>query len=333
MATITVEKLKKSPIFAMSLGSKELFHSNFWAWLIEVADNDFASVFFPALKGKITVKREENNRDLTIHLENSNLCYVIENKIKSIPTKEQLKKYKDDLDGNFGGGILTGIKPTLELENDWKFLSYEDISKGIRKKISEKKNVIYKDLILDYCDFVESISELVKNALDSEKSKGKLVYDCEELESIRMADVYKKFKAEDFLDFFNKNYAKDLKVGDYELDLSTGFSHSDAMIDVFLKKGDFSIGVEIQNGAFQRIVEKKCDPDKIFEEYLSTGWFETYSGKKIFGKDTSQKGKFCKFDKKNGVYFVYQYYNITDTDYDSLSKAIFDDIKKAVEII
>lgn len=30
-----IEDLKKNPIFAMSLSSKELFHSNFWAWLFE----------------------------------------------------------------------------------------------------------------------------------------------------------------------------------------------------------------------------------------------------------------------------------------------------------
>ena len=27
-----VEELKKSPTYAMSLGSKELFHSNFWPY-------------------------------------------------------------------------------------------------------------------------------------------------------------------------------------------------------------------------------------------------------------------------------------------------------------
>jgi hypothetical protein len=62
-----VESLKKSPIFAMSLGSKELFHSNFWAWLIE-QDSRFVTVFFPDLDPSkvICVQREEGNRDITV---------------------------------------------------------------------------------------------------------------------------------------------------------------------------------------------------------------------------------------------------------------------------
>jgi hypothetical protein len=27
--------LKTSPVYAMSLGSHELFHSNFWAWMMD----------------------------------------------------------------------------------------------------------------------------------------------------------------------------------------------------------------------------------------------------------------------------------------------------------
>ena len=47
----SIELLKKSPIFAMSLSSKELFHSNFWAWLIS-QDEDFIKLFFPSFKKK-----------------------------------------------------------------------------------------------------------------------------------------------------------------------------------------------------------------------------------------------------------------------------------------
>ena len=39
---------KNSLLFQASLGSKELFHSNIWAWLIEM-DNDFLGVFFDGI--------------------------------------------------------------------------------------------------------------------------------------------------------------------------------------------------------------------------------------------------------------------------------------------
>ena len=40
-----IEKLKASPVFALTLGAKELCHSNFWKWLID-KDKNFAKIFF-----------------------------------------------------------------------------------------------------------------------------------------------------------------------------------------------------------------------------------------------------------------------------------------------
>lgn len=42
-----IRNLEESPIYAMSLGSKELFHSNFWAWLMKT-DPKFISIFLKA---------------------------------------------------------------------------------------------------------------------------------------------------------------------------------------------------------------------------------------------------------------------------------------------
>ena len=88
-----VDYLKKSMIYQMSLGSKELFHSNVWGWLIE-NDKNFINVFIPTFeienynKGcNIWSKREEKNRDILIWLEDNNgnkQHIVIENKIKNI---------------------------------------------------------------------------------------------------------------------------------------------------------------------------------------------------------------------------------------------------------
>mgnify|MGYP001662281583 CR=1 FL=1 len=40
-----VDKLNKLPLFAMPNGSMELFHSNFWSWLINRIDNEYALAF------------------------------------------------------------------------------------------------------------------------------------------------------------------------------------------------------------------------------------------------------------------------------------------------
>ena len=58
-------EIKSNPVFAMSLSSKELFHSNFWAWLFE-RNIAYAKVFFSGIKEIKRVEREKNHRDVTI---------------------------------------------------------------------------------------------------------------------------------------------------------------------------------------------------------------------------------------------------------------------------
>lgn len=51
-----LENLESNPIFRMSLTSKELFHSNFWAWMIE-AYPETLKVFYPDYDEKKEGKR------------------------------------------------------------------------------------------------------------------------------------------------------------------------------------------------------------------------------------------------------------------------------------
>lgn len=109
------KNLATSPMFKLSLSSKELFHSNFLEWLSNVDQDDFKGLIlnmagineynWPAVW---RVKREYNNFDLCIVAydqfdnndneeiddnEDFRILFVIENKVKSIPYKEQLERY------------------------------------------------------------------------------------------------------------------------------------------------------------------------------------------------------------------------------------------------
>lgn len=96
----TVDDLKHNPIFAMSLGSKELFHSNFLEWLLtDETLKDKTKGLRHLLIGSSEQKnfhvyREKYNFDLLIangeetedELKNKEIKYtVIENKFKSMP--------------------------------------------------------------------------------------------------------------------------------------------------------------------------------------------------------------------------------------------------------
>lgn len=115
-----VKQLKGNAIFQMSLSSKELFHSNFLAWLAE--DENTRDIFNQIMRNwlndptwkfdenQMMIKREYKNFDFCICEKISlkkndardeqeeeyipgSIIFVLENKFKSIPYKEQLQKY------------------------------------------------------------------------------------------------------------------------------------------------------------------------------------------------------------------------------------------------
>lgn len=123
-----LERLKKSPTFAMSLGAKELFHSNFIAFLLESREPNMAPLqiglrglfgcpYQPGDENWCGVFRELHGLDLVLvpvkKVEPSNCvsveagsgsfeliqerCAVVELKLKAIPTLEQLERYKSKL--------------------------------------------------------------------------------------------------------------------------------------------------------------------------------------------------------------------------------------------
>lgn len=94
--------LKKSPLFHFSLHAKELFHSNFLAWISDIPMNgkDLFKNIFSKL-GIDTSKwgtdyivvREGDHLDLSVYDSNHKDCFMIlENKVKSIPEYSQLKR-------------------------------------------------------------------------------------------------------------------------------------------------------------------------------------------------------------------------------------------------
>ena len=60
-----INKLSESPIYAMSLGNHELFHSNFWAWIMENDSNFVKELFGDEISG-YEIKREFYNTDIAI---------------------------------------------------------------------------------------------------------------------------------------------------------------------------------------------------------------------------------------------------------------------------
>lgn len=66
-----IEDLSSNAMFAMSQTSKELFHSNFWAWMLRKYPQIFTKVFYPKYDGKskVEVFREKHHFDLMLKID------------------------------------------------------------------------------------------------------------------------------------------------------------------------------------------------------------------------------------------------------------------------
>ena len=94
-----IKDLSNNVMFSLSLASKELFHSNMWAWLGRKYPKMFTEIFLDEkveLDENSIILREYNNFDL--YVETEEFICVFENKCKSMPNKSQLEKYDKKLE-------------------------------------------------------------------------------------------------------------------------------------------------------------------------------------------------------------------------------------------
>ena len=356
-----VKHLKESPLFAITLGGKELAHSNFWNWLIKIKienKHPFVEVFiedFYYKKNKfIEIKREKAHRDLTIYYEDKfgeKKCYVIENKLKSIPKLEQLEKYKinfNDKDIIFERGILTGLKETIDC-NHWDFLSYKSIANRINEIANKiELSVVNKEIICLYAKDLEYINDILLKKLEIIDN----IYNIEvdgDLKELKLDDVYLKYLGSKLKAYLENKIFNEMKV---ELKSKWGlpvinqsFNNGNFTLDIMYnqKKSNEtlgSIGVQIEGIQFRLI----CGPKKnnkiytrkstLFNKMLEVGYFckpileETNPKKKKIkkykGKETSMQKEFCSYNIKEG-FLVYNYWNIKN-------KMTFKDLLKEIEI-
>lgn len=368
-----VDYLKKSLIYQMSLGSKELFHSNVWNWLI-VNDKEFIKVFIPDFdltsynNGKtLWPKREEKNRDILIWCEDNNKCkyhIVIENKIKTLPLIEQLEKYTVPInDSPFYKGILTGIgactidfDSSEKLKGKWSYVNYEDISKRIKSILENSKvDVItnHKSQILEYCDVIDAINTILSDEINKNKNILTFKHD-KTLEDLRIDDVYKKYKASQFVQYLKsrKSELDQYKPSGFNLYISPDFYDKKAVIDIRfnnrdLAKDDYIIlGVQIEEDQFRIVIQRNLQrvgitSDDLFNEY-NGDWFDSSYDRNtnlnIYKHKTSMKPRSGKqYDKynSNDYCFIYQYFNIDDTNnsYDTLFNLIKEFIIRGSNIL
>jgi len=154
-----MKTIENSPIYNMSMCSLENFHTCFINWLGNAYPVETLKLFMPDknadnIKFKKQVKHNsEYIFDLCVTIGNNNEEFlVIENKLKSFPTEEQLINYNNAFEGKNATFVLLSLAPEIKLPNTWKYLSYGELAKRMHKIFdnAEFLNEYHKYLIADY---------------------------------------------------------------------------------------------------------------------------------------------------------------------------------------
>ena len=180
--------LKNNPVFAMSLGSKELFHSNFLAFIFmhKSAGNLRKWLYAKAVEETDkTIEfdicfREKSNFDLLFKIKGEEKFILIENKFKSLPDSEQLKKYSEklqekEIENKSGNkvkykGIDSGFKKEdkrhsklyINTGNTCCFILSPKIT-ALKQKVKKWKECFYDDLIseIEKISFPKELQQIV----------------------------------------------------------------------------------------------------------------------------------------------------------------------------
>lgn len=217
-------ELNKNPMFHLSLGSKELFHSNFLAFLWDQNPKAFLELLNDLCLNSINVADLLNEKELTLDREKENfdICIhhkegkkeiydiIIENKVKSIPYKEQLEDYEDKVRKHQKGRTIKNILLTLADNfpnanniKGWIIVSYKALAQKLKSSKSDfsSSNRQILQYIEDYIDFIKQLTPLKDKILEDLKNNGPYHQqeDINTFHKYKLSDLYIKLRGAYFI--------------------------------------------------------------------------------------------------------------------------------------
>lgn len=366
--------LGDSPIFHFSLHSKELFHSNFIAWLgmdpelREVFKNVMESIgldreYIESWDEDFIILREKDNLDLIVKAKdsltvikkgankgklktklNKKLYVVIENKLKSIPTDEQLDEYSEKINIRYGDQSPEFAKILLSIEVPeninsvgWRIATYRQVIEGLEKPLTERLSVYKSAIISDYVQMLKSLVAIMSDIKVSADEPFLNNMDCDtrqRLKELRIDDLYEKWRAAKVANLIS------MEIG---ANCTSGYTNNSPFIETSLNfsddKDSDSGTIQIQGSQYRHcICTTKCENDlaKDFENFLYKNHEEfaatmTDEFKNVF-TSSSQKLDFCCYGKDRQKPFWYQYVNISpDATVKQIAQCIKADLGKLLQ--
>jgi hypothetical protein len=340
--TESILRIKKLPIFYLSLASKELFHSNFIYWLSTIPNGieTLKKVF--GIKDLLKLEREKNGKQISFKGRNltpkadlvgyntkNEIVLVIENKVKDIPNKTQLQKLQTSFgNNNIKYVILSFVKPLFKVNHPLVYVPYKTLKDVLLNEIGNfKKDKYYHSLIKDYVKFLTELQKVINSyKLTGDYdfaywSNRKLM---ETLNEIKLWENYQRIVGQEFSEKVQKQIKKD-KTFKYLL-TNSSINHQRATINFYFVWGKFEIGIQIENNQFRRFIYgdiKREDADKLRIQSL---WFtdewkpKRKLKKQVYEiKDEPENGfdeymNYGSYDMQKKGLFLYKYDPIFSTD-------------------
>lgn len=282
------KKIEKSPMFQLSLGSKELFHTNFLYWLSKAEPNAFWRIMGKFGinaddKGSLVVKREWEHLDLSIVHETvkkkkgkdvkivDNIVAVIENKVKSIPRIKQLKNYNKEIekvnkDNECKKILLALIDPGFDHnEEGWSCVTYEEYRGFIEDCLTIIENDYDRCIIEDYYNMIDTLISFKDEWLREDFSSMKYM-DIIEDSSVKDDEV---FSVDDYIDLRINDlrhkiiFSKMFSSLEVNLNKHNPETEIETVTDIFEKNIPLTIGYGMTNAT--GLIEAKV---KINADYL-----------------------------------------------------------------
>lgn len=293
-----IKELNENALYKISMSSIELFHSNFWDWMFSKYKESIQYFFEDIVNfddiSSVSSKREHKHLDLLI--EDNNHFYIIENKIKSLPDEQQLKRYSEKTiyKKTFRRGIIASIvkidlSEELMSKDKWVNLSYKEISTRIKKFRNDyiKHHSDYDsfdfELIERYCKMISDISSLVENE-NAEKEQYRLNT---KLSEIGFDVVYRKLIGSILKSKFLKS-EKFMKFKPFfeEEGIYSSINRAKLTFSIYLqaKEKDTSIGIQIEENDYRWFLHKSHEPNQIIlsknhKEEIAIEYFKVQRGK------------------------------------------------------
>lgn len=255
------KRLRENPIYNLSLGSRELFHSNFLAWLFETYPQMLEALIGKEQETPVEVKREERNLDLIIDHEMGGQAYsiVVEVKVKDAPRPEQLMEYDQEIEKMRRQGrvkqhtrkILLTLVPVRHDQvwsklisstseagcEGWHALDYGSL--GARIAVIANKRKISADdrpIIGRYAQMCSDLSDLFQLAVEEDERaplrtfvampvRNKTENALEELRFLQTLDKYRASRLSDELFQRSRDIEKSARERGLELKIGYGYDN------------------------------------------------------------------------------------------------------------